>query len=124
VRTIWEAVGANVIEMSAARHDEVLALTSHLPQLVTFALCASVERDGEIVPALFGSGFRDTTRLAMSDHDMWIAIARLNQGAILRAMDDFALLWTELRDAIAAGDEERLRRIFQDARAGKERSSS
>lgn len=122
VRALWEAVGATVVEMTAARHDEILALTSHLPQLLAFALCASVERDAEIAPALFGSGFRDTTRLALSDHDMWLAIARLNQNAIVRAMDGFAALWSELRAAIVDGDEGKLRRILQEARACKERS--
>ena len=124
VRAIWEATGAIVLEMTAARHDEILALTSHLPQFVAFALCASVARDGEIAPALFGSGFRDTTRLALSDHEMWLAIARLNRGAILRAMDGFSSLWSELRAAIAANDEAGLRRLLQEARACKERSSS
>jgi prephenate dehydrogenase len=124
VRSVWAAVGARVLEMSAARHDEILALTSHLPQFVAFALCASVARDGDIAPTLFGSGFRDTTRLALSDHDMWIAIARMNQGAILQARDGFSSLWDELRAAIAADDEARLRQILKDARACKERSSS
>lgn len=124
VRAMWEATGARVIEMTATRHDEILALTSHLPQFVAFALCASVARDGEISSALFGSGFRDTTRLALSDHDMWIAIARLNKEAVLRAMDGFASLWDELRGAIAADDQAALRRILQEARACKERTSS
>lgn len=124
VRAIWEAVGAVVLEMSAVRHDEILAQTSHLPQFVAFALCASVARDGEIASNLFGTGFRDTTRLALSDHDMWLAIARLNRKALLRAMDGFSSLWDELRAAIAADDEARLREILEEARACKERSSS
>jgi len=122
VRAVWEATGASVLEMTAVRHDEILALTSHLPQFVAFALCASVARDGEIEPALFGSGFRDTTRLALSDHDMWLAIARLNRGAILRAMDSFGSLWGELRAAIAAEDQGALLRILREARACKEKS--
>jgi prephenate dehydrogenase len=124
VRAMWEAIGASVTEMTAARHDEILALTSHLPQFVAFALCASVGRDGGIAPALFGSGFRDTTRLALSDHDMWLAIARLNKESVLRAMDGFTSLWSELRAAIVADDEAALRRIMQEARACKDRSSS
>jgi len=124
VRAIWETVGATVLEMSATRHDEILALTSHLPQLVSFALCASVGRDSGIAPALFGAGFRDTTRLAQSDHEMWVAIARLNRAAILCAMDDFSSVWAELRAAVAAEDDARLRQIFRQARESKERSSS
>jgi prephenate dehydrogenase len=124
VRAIWEATGADVLEMSAARHDEILALTSHLPQFVAFALCASVGRDAGIAPSLFGTGFRDTTRLALSDHDMWVAIARLNRAALLRAMEGFSSLWDELRAAIAAEDDAGLRRVFQQARECKERSSS
>jgi len=124
VRAVWEATGASVLEMTAARHDEILALTSHLPQFVAFALCASVGRDSEIAPALFGPGFRDTTRLALSDQDMWLAIARLNRAAILRAMDGFGSLWGEMRAAIAAEDEAAMLRILREARVCKERSSS
>lgn len=124
VRAIWEATGAVVLEMTASRHDEILALTSHLPQFLAFALCAGVEREGEIPAPLFGSGFRDTTRLALSDHEMWLAIARMNKDALLRAIDGFGALWSELRAAIAADDETTVRRIMQEARACKERSSS
>jgi len=124
VREVWAAVGARVVEMTAARHDEVVALTSHLPQFVAFALCASVGRSGEIDPALFGTGFRDTTRLALSDHDMWLAIAELNRESILQAMDRFASLWLELRAAVAVGDTAALRRIFQEARDRKARLSA
>lgn len=122
VRILWEATGARIIETTAERHDEALALTSHLPQFLAYALCVAAERGGDLTDRFFGAGFRDTTRLAASDHDLWIAVARLNAGPLLKVMDAFGEVWGELRAAVAAGDEAALRRILRQASAGKDRS--
>jgi prephenate dehydrogenase len=124
VRSLWEAVGARIVESSAGRHDQLLALTSHLPQFVVFALCAAVARAAEAPSAFFGSGFQDTTRLATSDHEMWLAIARLNRGPLVDRMDAFADVWTSLRKAVADGDDALLLAILREARIGKERSKT
>jgi prephenate dehydrogenase len=116
VKEIWVALGAIILETSAANHDAWLARTSHLPQLAAFALAATIERRGHVPASLFGPGFRDTTRLADSDADMWAAIAKLNLGEILASMDDFSSTWRELRDAVAAGDETAFRNLIGEAR--------
>ncbi len=116
VRDIWVAIGAVILETSAAEHDAWLARTSHLPQLAAFALAATLERNGNVPPNLLGPGFRDTTRLADSDADMWAAIARLNLGEIVAAMDDFSGTWALLREAVATGDDTALRGLMSEAR--------
>jgi prephenate dehydrogenase len=124
VRALWIALGAIVVEMSASEHDRCLALTSHLPQLAVFALASSFERSVEAtgVPlSLVGTGFRDTTRLAASDHDMWSAIVRLNRAEALAAMDAFAANWARLRSAVEQGDEAELRALMGEARRMRER---
>ena len=124
IRALWEAAGARVIETTAHRHDEILALTSHLPQFVVFALCATIARADEMPSTFFGAGFRDTTRLATSDHEMWLAIARLNRDPLVAAMDGFSEVWTQMSTAIANGDDAALLGVLSEARAGKERSGT
>jgi prephenate dehydrogenase/3-phosphoshikimate 1-carboxyvinyltransferase len=123
VRALWTAIGAEVVEMDAAEHDRVVALASHLPQLLAFALCAALAGGGDesSVRRLAGSGLRDTTRLAASDAAMWTSIARSNRDAILAAMERFDSTWTELRGAVSAGDGAELARIMNEARAFKGR---
>jgi len=114
MRHLWTAIGADVIVMDAADHDTVLATSSHLPQMIAFALSATA--DGatlrEELVRLVAGGFRDTTRLAASDASMWTDIARLNREAIVDAMDEFSMVWDDLRDAIADRDEQAIRTII------------
>lgn len=118
IRMLWERLDARVLEMSAAEHDEALATSSHLPQMVAYILAAAA--DGaparERIVALAASGFRDTTRLAASDPDMWTDIAQLNRAALLSAIDDFAALWAKLRKAVDEEDEAALRELIAAAR--------
>jgi prephenate dehydrogenase len=117
VVSLWRAVGASVIELDAARHDRVVAVTSHLPQMLAFALCALAggNEDADAVRKLVGAGFRDTVRLAASDVDLWSEIARANSREIVAAMDAFTALWTELREGIARGDDPAVRRTMLEA---------
>lgn len=119
---LWESTGARVVETTAGIHDRMLAYTSHLPQFVVFALCAAVARGGELPAHAFGSGFRDTTRLAGSDQEMWLAVSELNRQAIVEAMDGFGAVWSELRAAVDRGDTGAVRALLDEARVGKERA--
>jgi prephenate dehydrogenase len=120
---MWDAVGADVVDLDAAVHDRIVATSSHLPQMLAFALCAAAGRsaDEALLRRLTGGGFRDTTRLALSDPEMWVAIAKLNRSAVLGAMDAFAALWQELRDAVDRQDEAAMRSVMDQARRYKER---
>ncbi|HEY2775596.1 MAG TPA: prephenate dehydrogenase/arogenate dehydrogenase family protein [Candidatus Binatia bacterium] len=114
MRELWSAVGCEVSVMDADAHDSAIATSSHLPQMVAFALAATADgakRRQDVVDLIAG-GFRDTTRLAASDAAMWIDIARLNREAIVDAMDEFSACWDDLRDAIADRDEGVIRTII------------
>jgi prephenate dehydrogenase len=114
VTALWRATGAETVELDAGVHDRVLALTSHLPQMLASALAALAadSEDAQLVRRLSGAGFRDTTRIAQSDAAMWTAIARSNREHLLSAMDAFARAWSRLRDAVADGDDEALRALI------------
>ncbi len=111
---LWTSVEADVSVMEAADHDAVLATSSHLPQMIAFALAATADAAvmREEVVRLIAGGFRDTTRLSSSDAAMWIDIARLNREAIVDAMDEFSMVWDDLRDAVADRDDAAMRTII------------
>lgn len=87
VRSLWKAVGARPVVLSAAEHDRWLAATSHLPHLLSYALFSTVLselRGRSALRALVAGSFRDMTRVAASDPDLWAAILQMNRGALLR----------------------------------------
>lgn len=78
---LWRALGSEVLEMDAARHDKIFAAVSHLPHLLAFALVRSVaeQAEGAEYLRLAGSGFRDSTRIAASPSWVWRDILFANQ---------------------------------------------
>ena len=97
----WEALGASVLEMTAQAHDEALALTSHLPHLLAFAYMQQVEADH--LP-LTGGGFRDFTRIAEANPELWWRIFALNKAPLLAALSGFGEQIDALAQAIEQDD--------------------
>jgi prephenate dehydrogenase len=103
-------LGAHPMVMDPERHDALVALVSHLPQVASSVLMQMVGTDNSLDPealALAGSGFRDVTRLAGSDPSLWGGILEANQDAVVRAIDAFVERLRAIQSAIAAdrGDE-------------------
>ncbi|MEP0203545.1 MAG: prephenate dehydrogenase/arogenate dehydrogenase family protein [Halioglobus sp.] len=122
VRAMWTAAGAEVVDMSVADHDAVLAATSHLPHVLAYALVdalAQSDASDEIFRFAAG-GFRDFTRIASSDPVMWRDIALANREALLGAIDEFSEHLVLLRGAIDVGDSERLHEIFTRAKQARD----
>ncbi|GIU67162.1 prephenate/arogenate dehydrogenase family protein [Candidatus Phycosocius spiralis] len=117
---LWEAMGAKVELMDPMRHDQVLAMTSHLPHLIAFCLVATAQdmetlTDSEVVKYSAG-GFRDFTRIAASDPTMWRDVFLLNKDAILDLLGRFSEDLTALRRAIRWSDGATLFSTFERAR--------
>jgi prephenate dehydrogenase len=122
IRAMWNSTGAEVVEMAVADHDAVLAATSHLPHLLAYALVdalACSDASEEIFRFAAG-GFRDFTRIASSDPAMWRDIAIANRQALLQSMDDFSDHLARLREAVEAGDGERLFETFTRAKGARD----
>jgi prephenate dehydrogenase len=117
VRAFWQALGMRVVEMTPARHDEILALTSHLPHAAAAALASLLTGD---VAEFAASGFRDTTRIAGGDPALWAAIFTANREPVLRQIDRFLQQLAELRAAIAANDIERIEPLLRAAQRQRE----
>jgi prephenate dehydrogenase len=101
---VLRRIGARVLALPPDRHDRLVAVTSHLPQVAASAL-ADVAADaaataGEAVMAVAGGGFRDTTRIAASDPDLWIGILRGNRGAVLDALTALRTRLDDLHGAL------------------------
>ncbi|WLQ14878.1 bifunctional prephenate dehydrogenase/3-phosphoshikimate 1-carboxyvinyltransferase [Hahella aquimaris] len=122
VAALWRGMGAEVLFMSVAHHDEVLAATSHLPHLIAFSLVdtlAGADDNKEIFRYAAG-GFRDFTRIAASDPVMWRDVYLTNRDAVLKVLDAFDADLKKLRNAIADGDGQTLLGVFTRARAARE----
>jgi prephenate dehydrogenase len=98
------AVGAQPIRMDPERHDRLVAVVSHLPQVASTALMglAAEQEAGEPeILQLAAAGFRDLTRLAASNPDLWAGILRANQEAFSSALDLYVDRLNRLRELVA-----------------------
>ncbi len=116
-------IGARVIAVSPERHDLLVAVVSHLPQLAATTLmnlAAERARDDHAgLLLLAAGGFRDATRVAASNPDMWLDICAENRDAIVAVLDDYRERIGTLRSILALSDESGLRQLLSDARAAR-----
>jgi prephenate dehydrogenase len=116
VMGFWrDVLEAEPILIDAEAHDRQLAWTSHLPQAVASVLAHALatRRLGGVS---YGTGARDTTRLAASSPEMWLDILLLNQPALDQALAATGTALEQLRALLAAGDARGLERYLAEAR--------
>ena len=91
--------------MDAERHDEVLALTSHLPHILAFNLVHVLSDDNEHLDIFryAAGGFRDFTRIAASDPTMWRDISLANQQSIVAGIDRYVERLDRMRRRLPTG---------------------
>ena len=102
LRRTLESLGARVVFMTASEHDRTLALLSHLPQLLSSTLAATIEGrcDAETLLAVAGNGYRDMTRLAGSSWSMWRDILATAPYPIANALDEVIKKLSAVRDEL------------------------
>jgi prephenate dehydrogenase len=122
VRAMWQAAGADVVNMSVAHHDDVLAATSHLPHLLAYALVDLLAQmnDRREIFSFAAGGFRDFTRITSSDPVMWRDISLANREAIVGMLKRYRLELDSLIAAITAGDAAKLEALFMRAKAARD----
>ena len=88
---VWQALQANVVQMSPDAHDAAFAAVSHLPHLIAFALMNGItgQSSGKEFLSLAGPGFRDFTRIAASDPKMWRDVLLANRQELLEQFGAF-----------------------------------
>jgi prephenate dehydrogenase len=115
-------LGARVTFMSAVEHDHLMAMVSHLPQIVSSAL-ATVTReqtDADVLVSLSGAGYRDMTRLASSAWSMWGDILSTNSTETAVALDALIGKLTSVRDELRECSQQNIklnttRKLFQES---------
>lgn len=116
IEGFWRALGARVIRRSPSDHDEEVAWVSHLPHLVAFAFADALRSAPTRVGELAGGGFRDFTRIAQSDAELWGEILSLNGKALSGPLNHFSASLAGLARVLEEGDAESLERLLQSAR--------
>ena len=120
----WKSLGARVLFWTPQRHDQRVALTSHLPHLLA---CVMMERFGlssrkdSQLKAAVGTGFRDFTRIAAGNPAMWADILTLNAPEISKALGLFRKRLQALEKDVRAKRRSKWLRFFENARTLREK---
>ncbi|HWD71345.1 MAG TPA: prephenate dehydrogenase [Actinomycetota bacterium] len=117
-------LSVHVLSLDPSRHDELLALTSHLPQLLSSTLmgfAADIAAAEGGLPLASGGGFRDMTRIAGSSPDLWLDIVRENRPAVLALLHRFQEALGSTTSFIDRQDWDGLRETLASAREGRAR---
>jgi prephenate dehydrogenase len=120
---LWQALGGHVTTMTPQAHDNAFAAVSHLPHLLAFAAMNAItsQDQGAELLSLAGPGFRDFTRIAASDTNIWRDILLSNKRSVLEQSQQFRQALAEFERAMAGDDENALASLIErasQARAG------
>tara|TARA_B100001123_G_C15294050_1_gene1018498 strand:- start:753 stop:1682 length:930 start_codon:yes stop_codon:yes gene_type:complete len=120
IKKLWESIGMKIEIMDADHHDRVLAMTSHIPQLIAYSIVATASElethlKNEVIK-YSAAGFRDFTRLAGSDPIMWRDVYSMNKDAVLEMLGRFTEDLSTLQKAIRNNDKKFLERTFTTTR--------
>ena len=118
VKRAWELCGADVCVLDADTHDRVFAAVSHLPHLLAYALVDEFAKRGN-ADQLFdyaAAGFRDFTRIAGSNPEMWRDISLANRMSLIVELDRYNAALMRLRQALVNSDGDALTEIYGNAR--------
>ncbi len=119
VAKIVGELGAEIVVLTPARHDQLIAVVSHLPHLTAATLMGLANNSAEehvAVLRLAAGGFRDMTRVASGHPDIWIDVCRENRSAILTALDGMIDGLQSMRSIVDSGDDAALLQRLQTAR--------
>ena len=124
VADLIKLTGANFATLDVKRHDRCAAVISHVPHVTAAALVTLLDRSGGDLSAalkLAGGGFKDTTRIASSNADMWADICLTNSAAIAEYLRHLTVILEEVVDAVEAGDRAALYDYFMAAKERRDR---
>ena len=120
IKHMWQLVGMKVDIMDSNYHDEVLAITSHIPHIIAYSIVGTIANlqttiKKEVIKYA-ASGFRDFTRIAASDPIMWRDIILYNRQSILKMLNLFKKDLSKLEYAIENNDDKFLLNLFTKTR--------
>jgi prephenate dehydrogenase len=114
---VWTGLGCRVGKMSPEDHDSAFAAVSHLPHLIAFALMNAISGQpaGQDYLSLAGPGFRDFTRIAASDPQVWRDIMISNRQELLEQSKIFQRNLQALELMISSGNADALEGLIDQA---------
>lgn len=127
LHSLLNRLGPTVLAVDPDAHDRAVAAISHVPHLISSALvnlAAAEAKSGETVLRIAAGGFKDMTRIAGGNADMWADICLTNFAAILEEIDQFSRQLDRLANAIRLGDRDSLAKVLDEARAMRSRLPS
>ena len=120
IKKLLEPAGFGKISVTTAEaHDKTIAFTSQLAHVVSNAYVKSPTAEGH--KGFSAGSYKDLTRVAWLNENMWTELFLENKGPLLFELDHMISALGEYRDAIAADDGDRLRGLLRDGRIAKEK---
>jgi prephenate dehydrogenase len=116
VEHFWRSLGARVTRRTPTAHDNEVAWVSHLPHLLSFAFAEALRSAPTGVGELAGRGFRDFTRIAQSDAELWGEILSLNSKALTGPLNHFSESLAKIARMLEEGDGTSLEQMLNQAR--------
>jgi prephenate dehydrogenase len=116
VAAFWSALGARVVLRDPEAHDVEVAWTSHLPHVLAFAFSSALRGAPQGAGELAGGGFRDFTRIARSDAELWGDILCANRKALAGPLQECGQALKALASSVEEGDPETIEEFLSDAR--------
>ena len=117
----WESMGARICILTPREHDEALAISSHLPHMVSSALAGATPRE---VLQFVGKGWLDSTRIAASNSQLWRQILQENHAPALQALKNFATICETWIEALERGDFDQVESLLQAGKATRDAVAS
>jgi len=122
VRQVVRTLGAEVVSMEPAKHDEAVARISHVPHLTAatmMVMAAGQGFDNEAVLRLAAGGFRDMTRIAAGHPAIWLDICEQNKTQIVGSLNDLIDELQHAKRIVQKSDRDELRALLTGARQAR-----
>jgi len=116
-QSFWKSLGMRIVRMSPEVHDRAVATTSHLPHVVAAALSISLPGEWNQLTA---GGFRDSTRIAGGDPDLWDDILLHNSAEVRAALAQYRERLQQFDEALVAGDASALKKLLEQAKSNRD----
>ncbi len=120
VSELWEAIGAKVEIMNTNKHDDLLAMTSHLPHMLAFGLMDYLISNDPDACHYAAGGFKDFSRIASSDAVMWRDICINNPEQIVKHIEGYQKSLDNIANLIKNNQPEALEKLFSDAKSARD----
>ena len=120
VSGLWSTLGAKVEIMTHKKHDDLLAMTSHLPHMLAFGLMDYLIENNPDACDYAAGGFKDFSRIASSDATMWRDICLNNSADIVKHIQGYQQALDKLSDLVKNKESEALHKLFSEAKSARD----